>query len=179
MTSSLPIPELPIPVLQGQRVRLRVPNFGDAAFILELVNQSSWLNFIGDKKVSNLVDAERYLREGPLWMFQAYQHGLFVVELESKAIGLCGIVKRPYLEHPDLGFALLDSYAGLGLAFEAAHLAMQDVRQRLGVTHLMAICKPDNTRSIALLTRLGFERLGLQTMPGATEPSLVLSRLSD
>ena len=50
-------------VLETPRLLLRRFILGDAEFIFRLVNDPSWLRFIGDKNVRNLDDARRYLRD--------------------------------------------------------------------------------------------------------------------
>jgi len=37
---------------------------------------------------------------------------------------MCGIIKRDYLEHPDIGFAFLPEFTGKGFAFEIADATM-------------------------------------------------------
>jgi hypothetical protein len=44
-------------VLESDRLRLRHLTLDDAPFILELVNEPSWLRFIGDRGVRTLEDA--------------------------------------------------------------------------------------------------------------------------
>ena len=87
----------------------------------------------------------------------------------GQPVGLVGLVKRDYLPEPDLGFALLDAYAGRGLAYEAACAVLSLARARK-LTRLLAITDPDNRRSIALLQRLGFELEAVQVVPGGTKP---------
>jgi [ribosomal protein S5]-alanine N-acetyltransferase len=96
----------------------------------------------------------------------------------GQLIGLVGLVKRDYLSEPDLGFALLDAYAGRGLAYEAARAVLPLARAQ-GLKRMLAITDPDNRRSIALLDRLGFELEGPQAVPGGTKPVQRYSRALD
>ena len=48
-------------VLETERLNLRWFDIKDAPFILELVNDA-WIQFIGDKGVSNLEDAKIYCK---------------------------------------------------------------------------------------------------------------------
>ena len=64
-------------VLDTPRLILRRLTLDDAEFIFRLVNDPSWLRFIGDKNVHSLDDARRYLREGPLDMYQRYGFGMY------------------------------------------------------------------------------------------------------
>jgi [ribosomal protein S5]-alanine N-acetyltransferase len=143
---------------ETQRLKLRRLQATDADFLLELLNQRSWIEFIGDRGVRTSAQACIYLTERVDAQFERYGFGMWGVELrdEPRLIGLVGLVKRDFLPDPDLGFALLDRYAGQGFAFEASGAVLSVARER-GLTRLLAITQPDNERSIALLLRLGFE----------------------
>src|ERR1041385_7467042 len=100
--------------LEPQRLRLRPLMLDDAPFILRLVNEPSWLQFIGDKGVRHLDDARRYLRKGPLDLYERYGFGPLAVELkvDGTAIGICGLIKRETLPDVDIGFAYFPAYWG-------------------------------------------------------------------
>lgn len=165
------------PVLQTARLSLhRLQEPRDAAFILELVNQPSWLAFIGDKQVHSLADARRYLRDGPLAMYDRLGFGLYRMARRddpAQPIGLCGLVKRDTLPEVDIGFALLDRHAGQGLAREAAAAVLAHARGPLGLERVLAIVSPGNQRSIRLLQAIGlhFERV-VQLAPDAAPVQL-------
>ena len=73
-------------VLETDRLIVRRLTLDDAEFILRLVNEPSWLRFIGDKGVRTLDDARNYLRTGPLDMYQRHGFGLFRVELKESGV---------------------------------------------------------------------------------------------
>lgn len=139
--------------------RLRLEQFGeqDAAFILRLVNEPAWLQYIGDKGVRTLDDALTYLRNGPMAMYQRHGHGLYRIDHAGSgaAIGMCGLIKRDNLDDVDIGYALLPEYAGQGYAEEAARATLQLAREQFGLGRVLAIVSPDNERSIHLLRKLG------------------------
>ena len=56
-------------VLETDRLILRQLETSDTAFILKLVNDPSWLRYIGDKGVNSLEDAKDYIRTGPIDMY--------------------------------------------------------------------------------------------------------------
>lgn len=145
-------------VLETERLVLRWLATGDSAFILELVNEPSWLKFIGDKGVATLEDAERYIRNGPLEMYTRLGFGLYLVELKESGepIGICGLIKRETLEDADLGFAFLPRFWGKRYAFESASATLSFGKRVLGLSRIVAITSPDNFRSVKLLERLGF-----------------------
>lgn len=149
-------------LLETERLILREFTFDDAPFILTLLNDPSFLRFIGDKKVRTLEAARQYLTAGPMASYAQHGFGLNLVELKDShtPIGMCGLLKREDLPDPDIGFAFLQDFRSKGLAFEAAAAVLNDARERLGLKRFLAIVMPDNEASIKLLEKLGmrFER---------------------
>jgi len=142
--------------LTTERLILRRLNVDDAPFILTLLNEPSFLRYIGDKKVRDLDGARQYILNGPVASYDRNGFGLNLVELNESPIGICGLLKRDELPHPDIGFALLPDFWSKGFAFEAATAVLQDGRERLSLEHILAITSLDNEASINLLQRLGF-----------------------
>jgi len=149
--------------LESSRLALRRLTLDDAEFVFGLVNQPSWLQFIGDKNVRNLDDARNYLRTGPLDMYQRFGFGLFMVErkADGSAIGMCGLLKRDILPEPDIGYALLPEFWGQGYALEAANAVLDYGHYAHELTRILAIVSPGNERSIRVLERCGmkYERM--------------------
>ncbi len=149
--------------LETERLRLRAFTTDDAPFVLTLLNEPSFLRFIGDKKVRNLFHARQYLLTGPITSYERNGFGLLLVDHKDTnvPIGMCGLLKRDELPEPDIGFAFIPGYWRQGFAFEAATAVMNDARERLKLTNVLAIVNPDNESSIKLLERLGlrFERI--------------------
>ena len=164
-------------VLETERLLLRPFTTDDASFILILLNEPSFLRYIGDKKVRTLEDARQYLSNGPVASYQRNGYGLLLVELKetNTAIGMCGLLKRDELPDADIGFAFLPDYWNQGFAFEAAAAVMKDAREQLRLDRILAIVNPDNYASMKLLERLGlrFEEMrdGGQTKLYATSES--------
>lgn len=140
------------------RLRLRHLTLDDAAFILDLVNQPSWLANIGDKGVRDLDGARDYLRNGPLAMYAERGFGLYCIErsVDDVAMGLCGLIKRDTLEDVDIGYALLPQYWGRGYAREAAAATLAHGVRDFGLQRIVAITSPANVGSARLLESLGF-----------------------
>ena len=145
-------------VLETQRLSLRQFTVDDAQFILKLLNEPSFLRYIGDKKVRNLEDARQYILNGPVASYERNGFGLYLVELKESytPIGMCGFLKREELPDPDIGFAFMPEFWGKGFAFEAAAALLQDGRERLRLQRILAITSLDNDASVKLLERLGF-----------------------
>ena len=144
-------------VLQTERLNLRWLRDSDAEFILDLLNQPSWLEFIGDRGVRNLDDAMAYIHNGPLAMIQQHGFGLYLVETKSgnSPIGLCGLLKRDTLEDIDIGFAFHPDFWGHGYATEAAQACLNFAGDTLGLQRIVAITLPSNSACITLLNAIG------------------------
>ena len=159
----------------NSRVTLRRLTLSDVPFLLELLNDPDFIANIGDRHVRTFEDAERYLTSGPLEMYEQLGYGLWCVELRttSTPIGICGLLKREWLEDVDLGFALLPDFRGKGYAIEAARITMARASEVYHLQRVVAIVSRGNERSEQLLAKLGmkFERM-VQSAPGAPEIQL-------
>lgn len=157
--------------------RLIITGFttGDAPFILELVNSPGWLEFIGDRGIRSIAGAKNYIKNGPLASYQKNGFGLYRVILkECKiSIGMCGLLKRYSLPGPDIGFAFLPAYTGNGYALEAASAVLHHAHEVLKLEKILAITVEANSRSVQLLSKLGF-RFEKKVKLGADEKELLL-----
>lgn len=151
-----------------ERLRLRPVVDADAPFILELVNDPRWLRFIGDRGIRTREAAEDYIRQGPRASYAEHGFGLMLVERRNDAVplGICGILQRPTLPGPDLGFAMLGVHAGNGFTTEAAAATLASAWDDHQLNAVLAMTDPDNAASIRVLEKLGFTALA----PTAVEP---------
>lgn len=165
-------------LIEARRTILRDMTADDAPFILDLLNQPSFLRYIGDRQVRTVDDATQIIETRYRQSYREHGYGLYVVELRaaSRPIGMCGFVRRAGLPCADMGFAFLPAFEGHGYACESALAALQFGRDTLGLRELLAIAQPDNLRSHRLLERLGFASPGALTLPGETAPVMVFSR---
>ena len=147
-----------VSMIETSRLFVRPITGDDASFILTLLNEPSFLRYIGDKQVRTLEDARQYILNGPVASYERYGFGLCLMELREPTtpVGMCGILKREELPDPDIGFALMPDFCNKGLAFEAATAVLNDARERLKLERILAITSLDNEASINLLERLEF-----------------------
>jgi ribosomal-protein-alanine N-acetyltransferase len=136
-----------MPVIETPRLVLRRLTRADAPFMLDLLNQPSFIENIGDRGARTLEQAATYIENGPIASYARHGFGLYLVVVKEggKAAGICGLVKRDGLDDVDLGFAFLPGDWGKGYAAESA-LAVKSV----------AITSPNNWSSIRVLEKLGF-----------------------
>jgi RimJ/RimL family protein N-acetyltransferase len=145
-------------VLETDRLILRHLTVDDSEFILALLNDPSWLRFIGDKGVKTLDDARDYILKSLVAMYNRLGFGLYLTELKDEGIpvGICGLIKRDFLEDVDIGFAFLPKFRGKGYAYESAFAVMAYGKRNFGLNRMVAITSPDNYSSARLLEKLGF-----------------------
>lgn len=147
-----------LPELETPRLTLRRLEFSDAPFLVELLNQPSFIANIGDRNVRSIEDAHRYLREGPMAMYEKHGFGSWQVlrKSDNAAVGMCGLLKRDNLPDVDIGYAFLPAYWGAGLAFEAAEATVRHGARKFGLERIIAVVSEGNAASIRVLEKLGF-----------------------
>lgn len=150
------------PFPASDRLKFRLPSVNDAAFYLKLMNQPDYHRFIADHGLRTQEDAANYVRNKTLARFANAGVGLWLVEAREtgEPAGVCGLVVRPELGFPDLGYGFLEEYRGNGYAREAASAVLEFAASELKLRTLCAITHPDNERSANLLKKVGFEHHG-------------------
>lgn len=157
-------------ICETERLIVRHLTLADAEFIIDLLNQESFIRYIADKNVRNTADAEKYLQTGPIASYAKFGFGLNLVLLKetSTIIGISGLLKREELEHPDLGYAFLPQYCGQGYALEAANAVLNQGVSTMKLNKVLAVTLPDNQSSNNLLVKAGFQPQGCVELYGSS-----------
>lgn len=160
-------------ICHSQRLTLRQFNLNDSRFIIRLLNEKSFIENIADKKVRTTSDAHHYLTTGLMASYSLHGFGLYAVLLKDTVqnnepilIGMCGLLKRPELEFPDLGYALLPEFCGKGYAREAAEIVLKNDMKKYQLNTVLAVTSPTNKRSHLLLTNINFNFIGTTQLYG-------------
>lgn len=150
-------------VIETARLALRRLSHADAAFMLDLLNQPSFIANIGDRGVRTLEEARAYIDNGAVASYSRHGFGLYLVVVKEtgEAAGICGLVKRDGLDDVDIGFALLPQHWKKGYAVESARAVKDYASSVVGLSRLVAITSPDNRASIRVLEKIGlrFEKM--------------------
>jgi RimJ/RimL family protein N-acetyltransferase len=153
-------------ILETDRLVLRHVVDTDAAFILDMLNQPSFIQHIGDRGVRDLDQAREYIESRFAKSYRDHGFGMYLVELkeDGSPLGICGLISRDTLPHPDIGFSFLPQYWSKGYAREAAEASLKHGKEVLGINRVLAITTKDNDSSGKLLERIGlkFEKLIIQ-----------------
>lgn len=146
-----------VTVIETERLRLVELAPPDAAFILELLNEPSFLANIGDRGVHDLEGAVRYINEGQVANYARLGYGLWLVRRkdDGAAMGLSGLVRRVTLPEPDIGYAFLPRYWGQGYAVEACAAVLAHALGPLALPRVLAIVSPGNEASTKVLDKIG------------------------
>jgi RimJ/RimL family protein N-acetyltransferase len=158
-------------ILETERTILREVTTDDAEFILDLLNQPSFIKYIGDRNVRSVAGAVEYVESRFANSYRQFGFGMYAVELKETGapLGICGFVKRDSLPDADIGFAFLPQHCSQGYAFESASAAMILGRDVLGLKRVLAITSQDNESSCKLLEKLNFKFETLIKLPHDTE----------
>lgn len=154
-------------ILDTARLRLRTIDTDDAKFYFELVNDPTWLQFIGDKGIRSVEQARAAIIEGPMAMQQRHGHSLYVMERkeDGRALGMCGLIRRDFLPEVDIGYAIRPEHFGRGYTYEAAQAVLELARGPLGIGRVLGITDPGNANSIRLLHKLGLRFKEIKLLP--------------
>jgi RimJ/RimL family protein N-acetyltransferase len=160
-----------VKILETERTILRKVTESDADFVLDLLNQPSFIKYIADRNVRTLEQSREYIESRFTASYEKFGFGMWaVVSKESGEImGVCGFVRREGLPEADIGFAFLPQFEGKGYAFEAASAIMRYGRDVLKLPRVLAITSMDNTRSQRLLEKIGLKYERIVSLPGSTE----------
>jgi len=150
------------PEFETPRLVLRRLEFTDAPFLVKLLNEPSFIENIGDRGVRSIEDAHRYLRDGPMAMYDRFGFGLWhTATRDGVPVGLCGLLKRDSLPDVDVGYAFFPQFWGQGLAYEATAATLSHGARKFGLTRVIGMVSVGNAASIRVLEKLGltFERM--------------------
>ena len=151
----------PLEALVGPRVRLRLWRKADWDSLAQMLADPDVMEHlmpVNGRAESDAV-AQRIERH-----FAAYGFGLWAMEVPgvSPFIGYTGLVHVPYAAAftpaVEIGWRIQKAHWGHGYVTEAARLALADAFTRFGLKEVVALTVPANTRSQAVMHRLGMTR---------------------
>jgi len=162
-------------IITTERLDICKLSLKDAPFILKLLNTPSWLRFIGDRNVHSVEDARSYLEKGYLKSYETLGYGFYLLKLKETGtpVGICGLIRRDFLNDADIGFALLPEYEGKGYGYESSNAVLRYAIQELGMKRIVAITDSENVASQKLLEKLGLKYECMVAYPGDDEPLML------
>ena len=148
-------------MIETERLLLEKAVLKDGPFFYALLNSPNWIEWIGDRGIRSVKDAETYIQNELINSYATNGWGLYKVVLKrtQKPIGICGFLKRPGLKHVDIGFAILPEYVGNGYAFEAVKASMKYAASTLALKIILGITTEQNLPSIKVLEKAGLRMI--------------------
>jgi len=176
---------LNVPTLETRRLLMRCLRMEDAPAMLEIMSDEETVRYWGRPMMTELAQAETYTRENLRWMEDG--HCLYW-GLEEKAgnrmIGTCTLFRLDSSNRRgEIGYLLNRAYWQQGFMSEALESVIAYAFSNLKLHRLEADTDPENTASIKLLERFGFQREGLfrdrWLVNGSWCDSLMMGLVSD
>lgn len=170
-----------ITTLETERLVLQPISSDDRELIFELYNSPKFIEFIGDRKIRTLQDAENYIKEKFLPQLEKLGFGnyLIVRKEDQKKVGAVGIFEREGLPVHDIGFSFLPQFEGKGYGYESASKLMETGFREFGLKKISAITSPTNVRSQKLIEKLGLKFKKYIQFPGGDEELLYYEKEKD
>ncbi|CAN5741922.1 GNAT family N-acetyltransferase [soil metagenome] len=138
-----------------ERLIINPLTINDHAFIVELVNSKGWLQFIGNRFITKEAEAIEYIQK--ILNNPDIEYRVAFLKGELIPVGIVSFIKRTYLEHWDIGFALLPQFEKKGYAYEATNCVLESLKKDGLHKKILATTLKDNHHSIHLLEKLGLQ----------------------
>ena len=160
---------------ETKRLILKPMSKEDAPFLLELFNTPKWIQYIGDRNVHSIKDAENYidLKMTPQLIKLGYSNYTVVRKIDSAKIGTCGLYDRKGIKGVDIGFAFLPQYEKLGYAFESSFKLKDIAFNKFNLQQISGITTKENIASQRLLEKLGLKYTEIIKIPEDDEDLLL------
>ncbi|WP_420602318.1 GNAT family N-acetyltransferase [Flagellimonas sp.] len=162
-------------IVETERLILIEAETKDYPFFKKLLNSPNWIKFIGDRGVKTDKQAKEYIKSSLIASYKSNGYGLYKMCLKSslEPIGICGLVKRDYLDDPDIGFAILPEREGKGYTHEASLAILAYGKEKLKLPRILAITTDENIGSQNLIRKIGLLENGT-IKPKADEKEYLL-----
>jgi ribosomal-protein-alanine N-acetyltransferase len=152
---------------QTQRLLIKPTDEQDADLIYKLMNTSKFIQFVGDRNITSLELAKKYIQERMIPQLNKLGYSNYTISLieNGQKIGTCGLYNRAGVDGIDIGFGLLPDYEGFGYAYEASSKLLEAAFKEFGIKTIKAITSKENIASQKLLIKLGLELVGTTKIP--------------
>jgi len=142
-----------IPVLETERLRLRAPRASDLPAYTAF-RTSERARFVGGPYTETQAEQQLHAIAGH-WMIRGFGRWIVADRSTDMPLGIVGLFNPVHWPEPELAWSLFEQAEGQGIAFEAAQAARAHAYGPLGMTTLISCVAPANTRSLALIRRMG------------------------
>jgi ribosomal-protein-alanine N-acetyltransferase len=151
-------------VFETERLLVRHWRDADLPGIEAVYGNAEAMRWVGDGQPISKAQCIQWL-EVTRANYQQRGYGMFAVELRVAPglIGCCGIVHPGGQEEPEIKYAYLPAYWGMGIATEAARGMLEYAVSQHKLDYLIATTAPENTASHRVLLKAGMHYGELKT----------------
>jgi len=151
-------------ILETDRLLLREFDEGDAAAFYVLGSDPAIIRYTGDPGggLVNVEHAAEIIRSHPMADYRAHGFGRWacVDKRTGTVVGFAGLKRLPALGEVDIGYRLLPTHWGAGLATEAGRAVLRYGFERLTLGRVIGLVNLANAASVRVLEKLGLRSDG-------------------
>ena len=149
---------IPWDILETERLKVRETTVADVERFYEIYSDPSTTMYT-EPLFEDMDEEIEYTRNYIETIYGFYGYGIWtVIEKETgRVIGRAGVTDREGFDIPEIGFVIAPESRRRGYAFEVCNAILDYAKTELGFTKIQALVKPQNTISVDLLKKLGFE----------------------
>lgn len=168
------------PTLETERLILRHYRKEDFRPNHAIVGDDEVMRFVGGKGLSEEDCWRRLAASVGMWDLLGFGGWAVVRKADGKIVGTTSLfnawraLEPQFGEEPEMGWIFSREVHGQGMAGEACRAVLEWADANLQPTPIWAIIAPENSASLNLAARLGFERLADSSYH--EEPTAVLKR---
>lgn len=149
---------LPWDILETEHLKVRESTLADVEDFYRIYSEPSITYYMEDlfqDKDKERAYMESYIRT----VYGFYGFGLWTVlhKGENRVIGRAGLSVREGYDLPELGFVIDTAYQRKSYGYEVCRAILHYAKDELGFEKVQALVKEENTVSMKLLRKLGFQ----------------------
>lgn len=151
---------LPWTILETRRVVVREETENDLDRIYPMYEQEHIIRFLEPPFADREKEME-YMRQYRKYIYEYYEYGLWhVIDKETGlSVGRAGLNPKTYEDNVDgveLGYMIVAPFLRQGYCMEVCEAIITYAKNRLNLSQIFCLIRPENTVSIHIAEKLGF-----------------------
>lgn len=149
-------------LLKGTHIELRALEPEDLKFLYQVENDTQFWEVSHTQTPFSKYILKQYLENAHQDIYESKQLRLMIVKGETKqSVGMIDLFDfNPQHQRAGIGILIEESFQGKGYAFDALQTLIKYCFSHLNLHQLFANITPDNTKSIELFKKAGFQLVG-------------------
>ncbi|MFK5878629.1 MAG: GNAT family protein [Flavobacteriaceae bacterium] len=149
--------------LKGLHINLRAIEPTDLAFLYQIENDELFWEVSNTQKPFSKYLLQQYLENAQQDIYEAKQLRLLIEEKNGTPVGLIDLFDfDPKHKRAGIGIVISQQFQAKGFATESLELLLKFAFTHLNLHQLFANITNDNTKSISLFEKVGFQKAGIK-----------------